>query len=256
MKPFGFLLSLTAKLDFGGERFSKPKRGRPKRALSLKPIAPFDSDYATAITLAFDRESGMPIKASALKTYSDALASYHIQPESKFLNADYVDSGVTLRRHVEMIGVHHIGKESHDWERQATIGLNAESDIEYGLSGDDRGELGRMLEGFIAEFGEATTAKALGVRLTKLRALLGSREGANSTTVQALVARVPRAMQLCKKLRADRRQELQRLRELVDLNGLRQAARQLGVDPSNLRRSLSRSKAGLADSVGAKTVHD
>jgi hypothetical protein len=30
------------------------------------------------------------------------------------------------RRHVEMTETNHIGKESHDWERQAMIGLSVD----------------------------------------------------------------------------------------------------------------------------------
>ena len=34
-----------------------------------------------------------------------------------------------------MTGTQHIGKESHDWERQAALGLNLDSEISYGQTG-------------------------------------------------------------------------------------------------------------------------
>lgn len=239
VKPFGFLLSLTAKLDFGGECFApKPKRGRPKEPRALKPIAPFDSDCAKAIALAFDRESGKPIETSALRTYGDALASYHIQPESKFLNADYSDSGTTRRRHVAMTGVHHIGKESHDWERQAIVGTNAECDIEYGVSKEDRAELAERLQTSIAEFGEAKLAKALSISPKIMHAIMSGGEGVDRAAILAIAASAPVAIERCRRLRQERQQELHRQRELIELNGLRGAARQLRVDPSNLRRKM------------------
>jgi hypothetical protein len=56
VKPFGFLLALTANPVEPVELISGTRRAR-KPALRLpKPIAPFDSDYAKASAAAFDRE--------------------------------------------------------------------------------------------------------------------------------------------------------------------------------------------------------
>lgn len=134
VKPFGFLLSMTAKfLAAGEEVISTRSRGRPKKTRKPKPTAPFDRDLTRSVALAFDRETGEAIRASALKTYAEALAQYHLSPESKFLNADHLDSGATVRRHVRMTAPLHIGKESHDWERQAVLGLSLDSEITYGV---------------------------------------------------------------------------------------------------------------------------
>jgi hypothetical protein len=81
-------------------------------------------------------------------------------------------------------------------------------------------------------------AKALGISASRLRSLLDGRAGADHTTNQLLAARLPGALQRCEKLRHKRTAELQGLRELVQSSGLREAARQLGVDPSNLRRKI------------------
>jgi hypothetical protein len=51
-------------------------------------------------------------------TYAQALAQYHLRPESKFLNGDYCDRGRTDRRHVIAAQIVHIGKESNKWEEQ------------------------------------------------------------------------------------------------------------------------------------------
>ena len=40
-----------------------------------------------ALALAFDRNTCEPVPASALKTYAQAIAQYHLSPEPKFLNA-------------------------------------------------------------------------------------------------------------------------------------------------------------------------
>lgn len=126
VKPFGFLLALRAAFDPSSERFvdSVTKRGRPRKCLPVKPIAPFDTDHAKAIPLAFDRESAEPVVPSSLATYADALAAYHLSPENKFLNGDYFDKGTTQRRHVRVTGIWHIGKEAQGWEGAIAVDLN------------------------------------------------------------------------------------------------------------------------------------
>jgi len=49
---------------------------------------------------AFDRETGKPVTLELLMSYAEALAQYHLRPESKFLNGDFCDRGRTERQHV------------------------------------------------------------------------------------------------------------------------------------------------------------
>jgi hypothetical protein len=147
------------------------------------------------------------------------------------------DRGTTLRRHVVMTGTHHIGKESHDWERQALLGLNLDSEIAYGVSTYD---LVERLRSFIAEFGERMAAKALGISAVQLSALVASSPSPRSESLtQKVASRLPAAQRLCAKLNHNRHAELRRLREMRDRYGLRETARRLGVDPSNLRRKFA-----------------
>lgn len=156
--------------------------------------------------------------------------------EAKFRNADYLDRGTTVRRHVRMAGTRHIGKESHDWERQAMLGLNLNNDIAYGEVVDD---LPMTLRPLTNEFGERTAAKALAVSLNRLRAVAADSQSLpNVSDLQSIAARLPAALRLCAKLSFNRRSELDRLGETRDRVRLREAARQLGIDPSNLRRRL------------------
>ena len=60
----------------------------------------------------------MPVAANALKSFRQVIAQYHLHPELKFLNADYVDRGVTQRRYVHAIAIRNIGKEANEWEEQ------------------------------------------------------------------------------------------------------------------------------------------
>lgn len=241
VKPFGFLFSMMQGFDLRDERLSAsmPKR-RGKRPKRLKPIAPFDTDHANALALAFDRDSGEPIHAAALKSYADALAQYHLQPESKFLNADYFDRGTTLRRHVEMTSTHHIGKEANDWERQAIIGLSNDSVIAYGIAAQDVVQLAKRLRLFIADAGERKAGTMLRVSVSRLKALSANSQNASLESLAKVVAlRLPVALESWTKLRDERRVETDRLRETVARDGLRETARRLGVDHANLRRRLA-----------------
>ena len=239
VKPFGFLFSMMPGFDFGVERIVGDAKSSRKKPIRVKPVAPFDSDHSKAIESAFDRDTGKAVSASSLKSYADALTQYHLQPESKFLNADYFDRGTTLRRHVAMTGTQHIGKESHDWERQAVLGLSADAEIEYGISNDDRLQLIDRLSQFIARVGMLKAGKALRTSPARLNAILtGAKSPERTKVLQSIAARLPVAIRLYAKLDHDRRAELEDLEKRVAIDGLRATARQLGIDPSNLRRRL------------------
>jgi hypothetical protein len=242
VKPFGFMLALSARRYWPGERLvaANGSRGRPPKRLLPKPVAPFENDPAKAAALAFDRETGEPVPATALQSYAEALAQYHLHPESKFLGGDYCDRGTTRRRHIRVAGVRHIGKESNDWERQAVLGLAADAELDYGLSDDGKTQLIADCAALAATMGKAEAAKALGISASRLCTLLDSRSGVNRATAHLLASRLPDALQYYKDLRHARADDLQRLRNSVLMNGLRATARELGLDPSNLRRGLRR----------------
>lgn len=257
VKPFGFLLSLRAKRDWKGEEIIAPqsRRGRPSKLQSPKPVAPFDKDLATIAASAFDRESGQPIPANALQTYGEALAQYHLHPESKFLGGDFCDRGTTRRRHIRVSGIRHIGKEANEWERQAMVGLDSEARSDYGLADDSLVQLRCELARLTDLLGSTGAAKALGIAPRRLRSIIAGNLCPDEATGRALAGRLPAAFAEAEKLCEEHDRELQLLAQLVHLHGLRGAARQLGVDPSNLRRKIGtlakshRSRQGALASV-------
>ncbi len=118
IKPFGFLLMLPPRMGV----WSKPTlnsfvaastRGRPKKTVDIKPIAPFERDGALLSGRVIDRVTGDVVSTDQLKTYAECLSRYHLSPEDKFLNADYGDTGETLRRHVTAESIRLIGKEAN-----------------------------------------------------------------------------------------------------------------------------------------------
>jgi hypothetical protein len=53
---------------------------------------------------------------------------------AKFHNDDYLDYGVTHRRHIVAAAVEHMGKEANRWEEQYYLGLDLETHTVYGTS--------------------------------------------------------------------------------------------------------------------------
>jgi hypothetical protein len=90
-----------------------PSRGRPRNQFVPKPIAPYNSDPARALEAIFDRVTGESVDPDQLKTYAEVLAQYHLSPEGKFANGQFLDRGRTERRHVVATGIVLIGKEAN-----------------------------------------------------------------------------------------------------------------------------------------------
>jgi hypothetical protein len=94
VKPFGFLHAMFAKgpPDMEtGEEIIAPRRTARRRLGTCKPVAPYDKDHAKAVKLAFDRDTRLPVPVTALKSYREVIAGYHLHPESKFRNGEAFD---------------------------------------------------------------------------------------------------------------------------------------------------------------------
>lgn len=242
VKPFGFLLSLRARRawTFDETNDRQPRRGRPPKVEPPKPVAPFDTDKAKIAATAFDRESGQPVPARALQTYREAIAQYHLHPESKFHGGDYCDRGTTQRRHIRASGIRQIGKEANELERQAVLGVSGELDPDYGFAEESYAKLISDLTVLLGMLGNAGTARALRIAPRSLAFILSRGVCLNDETAQALAARIPAAVANAQSHRSECDKDLKRQRRLVQKLGLREAARQLDVDASNLRRKLKR----------------
>lgn len=128
VKPFGFLLSFQALAPALLESVL-PDNDLPE---PLRPIAAFDTDISRAADNAIDREKGKSVPREALQTYAQALAQYHLHSEAKFENGEYLDRGLTRRRHVLVEDVDYIGKEAHLLEQQTQTGFDSDAPIVYG----------------------------------------------------------------------------------------------------------------------------
>lgn len=148
----------------------------------MRPIAPFQTDPSRAAAAAFDRHTGEPIPAEQLGTFREALAQYHLHPETKFLNGDYLDSGHTERRHIQVIGLTYIGKEANRWEEQFFLGADVDAAIVYGEAPFDRRAVEERVRDGIRRIGQRAIAQA--VRMSRRDISQAVREPARISLAQ------------------------------------------------------------------------
>jgi hypothetical protein len=157
VRPFGFLLSFQSRQAVGNHR--------------ARPVSPYESDHRKAAAQCFDRESGAPVSPGELLIYAEVLAQYHLQPESKFLNGDYLDEGRTQRRHILATGNEVIGKEADRWEEQYYTGLNVGAQIEYGVGFDDLDREREVIKAECLRYSLRELSRATGLSHTHVRRL-------------------------------------------------------------------------------------
>ena len=226
VKPFGFLLAFTVKIGHTG-----------------RPVAPFHTDHKVAVQHAFDRLTGDAVPVESLANHAQDLAQYHLHPEAKFENGNYLDSGTTRRRHVSVVGTMHIGKEANRWEEQFFLGMDPEADVEYGMSLTGS-ELTSELKQAATYMGQRVLAQALGISRGTLSSLLtenGSRQ--RSQLISRVLHTLPRVLREHYGERERRAQLVLLAQEAVRGRSLLDLAAQLDCDPSNLAKVLNERRA-------------
>jgi hypothetical protein len=227
VKPFGFLYALHT--------------GRRSAARQKHPIAPFDRTPELAVRKTFDRVTGEPIAADGLQTYTEALAGYHLSPESKFRDGEAFDAGRTERRHIRARGFEFIGKEADRFEEAFLIGSAADLPVHYGSHQSSPSDLQGELAAAAEKYGDAAVGRATGLPRSTVAKLKGGR--ARPFRMQS-----PGIKEGLKALRAMEEEAniregaaLERFRDAIKRHGsLRAAATALGLDPSNMSKRLRR----------------
>jgi hypothetical protein len=239
VKPFNFLVALQGDPLAGSPEQIGPAQGerRPRRARSdaPRPIAPFTRDPAEAARHAFDRDTAEPVRRDALKTYAQAVAQYHINPEPKFLKGDYLDRGTTQRRHIRVSGIRYIGKEANRLEEQFYLGPDDDGPVDYGSDGSAIAALRSDLDHLAKSFGHRELASRLECSRQCLANLLAGRP------VRLTEARLRAFTHAASKLMAERKSREKahgrarsEIKALIAEIGLKAVAGQLEKDASNL----------------------
>ena len=221
VRPFNFLLAMQAKPGLK----------------SLKPVAPYNKNPAKALAQGFDRSTGQGIKKHQLKTNLDGLAQYHLHPETKFLNGDFLDKGRTQRRHVIVKSIQHIGKEANKWEEQFFTGHNPDAQIEYGICPEQKIEmLGAVLHA-ITTHGAKRVADI--AKLSERHVFEVSK--GNKSPSERTLAKLHSAAKFLKSANVSEQGLRQRIKTLMEKNqvSIRSLAVELETDSSNLAKVLS-----------------
>jgi len=172
--PFSFMLAFQARRPLELEDEVESVRGRRRDKLPDLPraVAPYHTDPRVGARHCFDRDNGRPIPIDQLKTYREVLAQYHLHPEAKFLNGDYLDRGPTRRRHIVVSEVRYVGKESNRWEQQFHLGAEPEAQIEYGSEPKERERFLARLREAVKEQGVSAIARAAKISRQHLYSVL------------------------------------------------------------------------------------
>jgi hypothetical protein len=249
IKPFGFVNAFYARNFAADESFGNGKRQSSEKANTVKPVGPFEKDPKRAAKVAFDRITAKRVLPSQLKTYQEALAQYHLHPEDKFLNGDYLDRGTTQRRHVFVTEIQYIGKESNKWEEQYYFGFDAEEQIHYGARPVKRKTIARTVRKIVEVQHQRQTAKEMGISRDKLSILLGNGFAGRPAGFMQRFAGI--VGQINSRLDQEKQHEtglLQLARQEVRKIGITEFARRLNLDPANLSKIIE-GKRPLSASV-------
>ena len=197
VSPFNFLTVFPARrnhssdwAELAEEPGTTKRRGREHGELP-RPVAPYNAAPVRAAENCFDRLTGRPVSAERLKTFAEALSDYHLHPETKFLNGDYLNRGPTLRRHVHVAGVRYIGKEANRWEEQFYLGYDPETQIEYGGGPEAVKRARAVICDAVVAFGQRPLARASGVAREQIRAILKGKAQPRPKTMVRLWGRFP-----------------------------------------------------------------
>jgi len=190
VRPFGFLL------NFQRDPLASLPSPCPSsdadtcvgsRVDTPRPVATFDQDPAIAAERCFDRVTGDLVPQETLKTYRQALSQYHLHPETKFANGDYLDAGPTARRHIEGVVIDRIGKEANRWEEQLHLGNDPEAQIVYGADDESRERTIAFIRDVADRIGRRALAEAAGVSVRETAAILRGERRPTKRTLAQLV---------------------------------------------------------------------
>jgi DNA-binding XRE family transcriptional regulator len=247
--PFNFLLAYQVEptaiheLPDYEDSIAETLLSNPNEIGWPKPIAQFSRDAGSAAENCFDRETGKPIPAGVLKTYKDVLGSYHLRPEQKFLNGNFQDKGITVRRHVKPIEIRQIGKESNRWQERPLLKSNKAAEIDYGVSNESQRELINLVREACEIVGQRELSKEIGISRQTLSKIMQGQLRPIPPELAALVTKVAVAIRSRANLGKAKMAALISAAGIeIQKIGLSVFASRLKINPSNLRKIAARKR--------------
>jgi hypothetical protein len=235
IRPFNFMLWFPSKKPH--ERAVDEDLPFDPRQRRPKPVAAYVKDL-TKIGRIWDRETGEEVEPSWIRTYAAVLRTYPVHSESKFLDGAWTQRGRTRRRHIKADYVLNIGKEGDRFEENGSLGVEDDPARPYGLSAVVRVETIEIVREAKVRFGVRRLRKAAGVSdHTITQALESDTDIDDQVLVRLRNAAARLTEEDRKKAEADAAL-LARLRERREEIGLAALAIEVGVDASNLTKTL------------------
>ena len=243
VRPFNFLLCFQCqKMELLSASDEQANDWRQKHNSPPRPVAPFDKKPSIAANHAHDRITGEPIPKSWLKTYAQSIAQYHLQDEAKFLGGQKSQTGKLQRRHIEAFAVRHIGKEAHNWEENQFIGAEGDAALRYEDGIFDVKETTKTIEAGLLEFGYRRIADVSNVGDKTIKKIINGDISSFRNQAIRLVRSVFWLRQQALETQRKTDDVVASLRTRADEIGLAALALELGLDQSNLRKMLKRTK--------------
>ncbi len=165
-----------------------------------------------------------------------------MQDEAKFLGGQKSQTGKLQRRHIEAFAVRHIGKEAHNWEENSFIGAEGDTALRYEDGIFDVKETTRTIEAGLLEFGYRRIADVSNVGDKTIKKIINGEISAFRNQAIQLVRSVFWLRQQALETQRKTDDVVASLRTRADEIGLAALALELGLDQSNLRKMLKRTK--------------
>ncbi len=245
VKPFNFMLWYHAKraedrMHEASDRNAQPWNARERQP---KPASPFHR-YVTDVPddAIFDRETGVPVGKSKLRTYAGVLRGYHRSPETKFLNGGGHDIGPLKRRHIFADRIIYIGKEADAFEEGEAFGEDEDRITIHGAPSESREAMVTVIK--------ATPVATLKAKAKVGHALIGRVATGDATVRLSLIIKLYRAALEIQADRAAFKNEAAALHQwasaFAERHSVAELARRLGCDIANLAKAIRSGKLGTA----------
>ena len=150
-----------------------------------------------------------------------------------------------------MVAIEHIGKEANRWEEQLYLGENPESQIEYGISPEQKERVRGTTLNLCRPYEPAKLARHACLSVSDVSDILSSKRNPR-VDIWLKLMRAAQALQ-AKQYQADQKNKelLEMIRDRCNQQSTRGIAKASGIDPANLSHVLS-GKRNLTISMRAK----